>query len=103
MVQLFSPTFMAVIQKLLGHYVHPWFAHPWFINPPKPDQPGEEEEERAATPEMEAIFTEEEDETMGEMIAELDIEDTEVTLETELLSNNHQITQTNEPTDIDWF
>ena len=63
----------------------------------------EEEEERAATPEMEAIFTEEEDEVMGEMIAELDIEDTEVTLETELLSNNHQITQTNEPTDIDWF
>ena len=35
---------MAVIQKLLGHYVHPWFAHPWFFNPPKPDQPGEEGE-----------------------------------------------------------
>jgi hypothetical protein len=52
---------------------------------------------------VEPIFTEEEDEAMGEMIAELDIEDTEVTLETELLSNNHQITQTNESTDIDWF
>ena len=63
----------------------------------------DEEEERVATPEIEAIFTKEEDETMGEMIAELEIENTEVTLETELLSNNHQITQTNESTDIDWF
>jgi len=61
-----------------------------------------EEEERVATPEMEAIFTEEEDVVIGEVIAELDIEDTEVTLETELLSNNHQI-ETNESTDIDWF
>jgi hypothetical protein len=52
---------------------------------------------------VEPIFTEEEDEAMGEMIAELDIEDVEVTLETELSSNNHQITQTNESTDIDWF
>ena len=33
---------MAVIQKFLGHYFHPWFAHPWFINPPKPNQPREE-------------------------------------------------------------
>jgi hypothetical protein len=62
-----------------------------------------DEEERVAAPEMEAIFTEEEDEVIGEIIVELDIEDIEVTLETELLSNNHQITQTNEPTDIDWF
>ena len=61
-----------------------------------------EEEERVAAPEMEAIFTEEEDVVIGEVIAELDIEDTEVTLETELLSNNHQI-ETNESTDIDWF
>jgi len=61
-----------------------------------------EEEERVAAPEMEAIFTEEEDVVMGEVIAELDIEDTEVTLETELLSNNHQI-ETNESTGIDWF
>jgi hypothetical protein len=61
-----------------------------------------EEEERVAVPEMEAIFTEEEDVVIGEVIAELDIEDTEVTLETELLSNNHQI-ETNESTDIDWF
>jgi hypothetical protein len=51
---------------------------------------------------MEAIFTEEEYEAMGVMISELDNEDTEVTLETELLSNNHQI-ETNESTDIDWF
>ena len=69
-----------------------------------PEMPVEfEEEERVAAPEMEAIFTEEEDEVMGEMIAELDIEDTEVTLETELLPTNLEITQTNEPTDIDWF
>ena len=75
----------------------------------------EEEEERVATPEMEAIFTEEEDEAMGEIIALIgetelahdlygvDNDNIEVTLETELLSNNHQITQTNESTDIDWF
>jgi hypothetical protein len=69
-----------------------------------PEMPVEfEEEERVAAPEMEPIFTEEEDEVIGEIITELDIEDTEVTLETELLSNNHQITQTNESTDIDWF
>ena len=52
---------------------------------------------------MEAIFTEEEDETMGEMITELDNEPVEVTLETELPSINHQITQTNESNDLDWF
>ena len=75
----------------------------------------EEEEERVAAPEMEAIFTEEEDEAMGEIIALIgetelahdlygvDNDNIEVTLETELLSNNHQITQTNESTDIDWF
>ena len=82
-----------------------------------PEMPIEfdDEEERVAAPEMEAIFTEEEDEAMGEMIAVIgetelahdlygvDNDNIEVTLETELLSNNHQITQTNEPTDIDWF
>jgi len=82
-----------------------------------PEMPIEfdEEEERVAAPEMEAIFTEEEDEAMGEMIAVIgetelahdlygvDNDNIEVTLKTELLSNNHQITQTNEPTDIDWF
>jgi hypothetical protein len=82
-----------------------------------PEMPIEfdEEEERVAAPEMEAIFTEEEDEVMGEMIAVIgetelahdlygvDNDNIEVTLKTELLSNNHQITQTNEPTDIDWF
>ena len=85
-----------------------------------PELPVEfEEEERVAVPvpcEMiDAIFTEEEDEAIGEILAELDEtelahdlygvdnENIEVTLETELLSNNHQITQTNESTDIDWF
>jgi hypothetical protein len=63
----------------------------------------DDEEERVAAPEMEAIFTEEEDETMGEMITELDNEPVEVTLETELPSINHQITQTNESNDLDWF
>lgn len=52
--------------------------------------------------EIEAIFTEEKDEVMGEMIAELN-EDTEQSVTDETLSNNHQITQTNESTDIDWF
>ena len=33
----------------------------------------------------------------------VDNDNIEVTLKTELLSNNHQITQTNESTDIDWF
>jgi hypothetical protein len=63
----------------------------------------DEEEERVAAPEMEAIFTEEEDETIGEMIAELDNENIEVTLETELLPTNPQITQTNESNDLEWF
>ena len=74
----------------------------------------DEEEERVAAPELEAIFTEEEDEAMGEMIAVIgetelahdlygvDNDNIEVTLKTELLSNNHQ-TNTNESTDIDWF
>jgi hypothetical protein len=62
-----------------------------------------DEEEKVAAPEIEAISTEEEDEDMEEIIAELDNEDTEVTLETELLITNLEITQTNEPTDIDWF
>ena len=59
-IQLFSPTLMAIIQKFLGHYVHPWFAHPWFVNPPKPDQGGDQEieldriREGSATPPNEA-------------------------------------------------
>lgn len=85
-----------------------------YIGPEMPIE-FDEEEERVAAPEMEAIFTEEEDEAMGEMIAVIgetelahdlygvDNDNIEVTLKTELLSNNHQITQTNEPTDIDWF
>jgi hypothetical protein len=85
-----------------------------FVGPELPIE-FEEEEERVAAPKMEAIFTEEEDEAMGEMIAVIgetelahdlygvDNDNIEVTLKTELLSNNHQITQTNESTDIDWF
>jgi hypothetical protein len=75
----------------------------------------DEEEERVASPEIEAIFTEEEDEAIGEILAELDEtelahdlygvdnENIEVTLETELLPTNPQITQTNGNNDLDWF
>jgi hypothetical protein len=85
-----------------------------YIGPEMPIE-FDDEEERVAAPEMEAIFTEEEDEVMGEMIAVIgetelahdlygvDNDNIEVTLKTELLSNNHQITQTNESNDIDWF
>jgi hypothetical protein len=61
-----------------------------FVGPELPIE-FEEEEERVAAPEIEAIFTEEEISN-----------DVEVTLETELLPTNLQIT-TNESTDIDWF
>lgn len=61
------------------------------------------------------IEFEEEDEDMGEMIAIIgetelahdlygvDNDNIEVTLKIELLPTNLEITQTNEPTDIDWF
>lgn len=98
-----------------------------------PEMPIEfEEEERVAAPEMEAIFTEEEErinedvvfnEAIGEILDEIeeslelypiteeelahdlygvDNDNIEVTLKTELLPTNHQI-ETNESTDIDWF
>jgi hypothetical protein len=76
----------------------------------------EVQEDDLSTPLLEEpIFTEEEDEVIGEIIAELDEkelahdlygvdnENIEVTLETELLTTNPQTTQTNESTDIDWF
>jgi hypothetical protein len=79
----------------------------------------EEEEERVADLEDDEL-----NEFIGEIIDEIeeslemhpiteeelahdlygvDNDNIEVTLKTELLSNNHQITQTNESTDIDWF
>jgi hypothetical protein len=60
--------------------------------------------------EIEPIFTEEEDKKIGEMISLLEEESNElpappdeIIIETEPVSNNNQITQTNESTDIDWF
>jgi hypothetical protein len=67
-----------------------------------------EEEERVADTEMEAVFTEEQDEAMGKIIAELEESNElpappdEIIIELEPESNNHQI-ETNESTDIDWF
>jgi hypothetical protein len=75
-----------------------------------------DEEERVSV-QNEILISEEDDELLGEAFARLErkelkaelialeeaSDDTEVTLETELLSNNHQITQTNESNDIDWF
>jgi len=63
----------------------------------------------------EPIFTEEEDAEIGEALARLerkelkaklialDNDNTEVILKTEPESNNHQIKQTNESTNIDWI
>jgi hypothetical protein len=63
----------------------------------------------------EPIFTEEEDAEIGEALARLerkelkaklialDNDNTEVILKTESESNNHQIKQTNESTNIDWI
>lgn len=67
-----------------------------------PEMPIEfdEEEERVTAPEMEAISTEEE---TCALLYGVDNENIEVTLETELLITNLETTQTNEPTDIDWF
>jgi len=85
----------------------------------------DDEEERVSFPKDEAIFTAEEENEIAEALSRLerkdlkaelvaleeetahdlygvDNEDIEVTLKTELPSNNHQ-TNTNESTDIDWF
>ena len=85
----------------------------------------DEEEERVSFPKDEAIFTAEEENEIAEALSRLerkdlkaelvaleeetahdlygvDNEDIEVTLKTELPSNNHQ-TNTNESTGIDWF
>jgi len=70
-----------------------------FVGPELPIE-FEEEEERVAAPEIEAISTEEE---ACALLYGVDNDNIEVSLKTELLSNNHQITQTNESTDIDWF
>ena len=68
-----------------------------YINPEIPVE-FDEEEERVATPEIETIFIEEENK------AEADLFESESTPEvSESQLNNHQITQTNESTDIDWF
>jgi hypothetical protein len=60
--------------------------------------------------EIEPIFTEEEDKKIGEMISLLEEESNalpappdEIIIDLEIISNNNQITQTNESTDIDWF
>jgi len=95
-----------------------------YINPEK-DIDLDDEEERVSV-QNEILISEEDDELLGEAFARLerkelkdeliaseediahelygvDNDNIEVTLKTELLSNNHQITQTNESTDIDWF
>jgi len=58
----------------------------------------DEEEERVATPEIETIFIEEENKAEADLF---ELESTPEVSESQL--NNHQITQTNESTDIDWF
>jgi hypothetical protein len=83
---------------------------------PEKDIDLDDEEERVSV-QNEILISEEDDELLGEAFARLERKelkdelialeeasnDTEVTLKTELLSNNHQITQTNESNDIDWF
>jgi hypothetical protein len=69
-----------------------------FVGPELPIE-FDDEEERVAAPEMEAIFTEEE---ASHLLYGVDNDNIEVTLETELLPTNPQTT-TNESTDIDWF
>ena len=70
----------------------------------------DDEEERVAAPDMEAIFTEEEDEKIGEMISlieeetnELLVSPDEIIIDLEIIPTNPQTITTNESNDLDWF
>jgi hypothetical protein len=70
-----------------------------------PEVPVEiEEEERVPNQEQEDVFNEVMEEIIHEIVESIELYPSSAEIiETEPESNNHQITQTNESNDLDWF